>query len=37
MKYEEPDLEIVLFDDVYTTTPGMSNSDDEGTSEELPI
>ena len=37
MKYEEPNLEIVLFDDVYTTNPlGMSNSDDEGESEELP-
>lgn len=37
MKYEKPNMEIVLFDDVYTTNPlGMSNSDDEGESEELP-
>lgn len=34
MKYEKAFMEIVIFDDVYTTTPlGMSESENEGGSE----
>lgn len=33
MKYERPDMEIVLFDDIYTSF-GLGNSDNEGGIEE---
>ncbi len=33
MKYEKPDMEVVLFDDIYTTF-GLGNSDNEGGVEE---